>query len=122
MVLERINAPLTLEERSRPSPDAPPLTVEDAWHLDDEVERLLAIAVQLFALVERQIHLIESGYAATRDAGGRSNGQTIFKETLIHSAAGLDTSLHEIAGRLADWAVGMNEQLRRRSVESLEWF
>ena len=122
MSIDTINAPLSLREPTRSVPDAPAPGTGDMERLDDQVERLLAIAVQLFSLVERQIHLIESGYAATRDTGGLANGETIFKEILIHSAVGLDASLHEIAARLADWADGMNARLRTGTVESLEWF
>ena len=121
MVLERVDASHPRTECSSAPPDAAAPGATDTERFDDEVERLLTIAAQLFSLVERQIHLIESGYAATRDTGARVNGDTVFKEILIHSAVGLDASLHEIAARLADWADGMNERLRTRTVESLEW-
>jgi len=64
--------------------------------LQDDVERLLEIAGELFSAIERQIHRMEE--ELVRDLGEevREQTQTIFKERLIRCSECLDTSIREI--------------------------
>jgi len=64
--------------------------------LQDDVERLLEIAGELFSAIERQIHRMEE--ELVRDLGEevRAQTQTVFKERLIRCAECLDTSIRDI--------------------------
>jgi hypothetical protein len=73
-----------------------PRTAAPANSLQDDVERLLDIAGQLFTAIERQIHRMEE--ELVRDLGEevRAQTQTVFKERLIRCAECLDKSIREI--------------------------
>ena len=64
--------------------------------LQDDVERLLDIAGQLFSAIERHIHRMEDELARACDEEVRARAQTVFKERLIRCAESLDVSIHEI--------------------------
>ena len=64
--------------------------------LQDDVERLLDIAGQLFSAIERHIHRMEDELARACDEEVRARAQTVFKERLIRCAESLDLSIHEI--------------------------
>jgi len=72
--------------------------------LHDDVERLIRIAAQLFAAIERQIHRIEDDLMFTSGKNMVAGGQTMFKEQLIRTAQALDESLQEIALHLGERA------------------
>ena|ERR1700692_1588145 len=72
-----------------------PLSTESGG-MQDDVERLIEIAAQLFSAIERQIHLMEEELVIA-SAQVRTYAQTVFKERLISCAENLDTSLQEIA-------------------------
>jgi hypothetical protein len=72
-------------------PDATP-----ANSLQDDVERLLEIAGQLFSAIERQIHRMEDELGRDLGEEVREHAQTVFKERLIHCAESLDTSIRDI--------------------------
>jgi hypothetical protein len=65
--------------------------------LQDDVERLIEIAAELFSAIERQIHLMEEELVTAYGEQVRPYAQTVFKERLISCAKNLDTSLQEIA-------------------------
>ena len=65
--------------------------------IQDDVERLIEIAAQLFSAIERQIHLMEEELVIACGEQVRPYAQTLFKERLIGCAKSLDTSLKEIA-------------------------
>jgi hypothetical protein len=78
--------------------------------IQDDVERLIDIAAQLFSAIERQIHRIEQDL--NYSAGGRvgeKNGHVVFKEQLIRSAASLDASLQQIVEHLGQRHVQRSE-------------
>ena len=64
--------------------------------LQDDVERLLDIAGQLFSAIERHIHRMEDELTRAGDQEVRARAQTVFKERLIRCAESLDVSIHEI--------------------------
>jgi len=64
--------------------------------LQDDVERLLEIAGQLFSAIERQIHRMEEELVHDLGEEVRAHTQVVFKERLITCAEGLDTSIREI--------------------------
>jgi hypothetical protein len=64
--------------------------------LQDDVERLLEIAGQLFSAIERQIHRIEVEMVFVAGEQVREYAQTVFKERLINCAESLDLSIKEI--------------------------
>src|SRR5580698_3531637 len=66
-------------------------------NIQDDVERLIEIAAQLFSAIERQIHLMEEELVIACGEQVRPYAQTLFKERLIGCAKSLDTSLKEIA-------------------------
>jgi hypothetical protein len=68
--------------------------------LQDDVERLLDIAGQLFSAIERQIHRIEEELAFACGEEVRAYAQTVFKERLIRCAQSLDMSVQEIGQHL----------------------
>jgi hypothetical protein len=68
--------------------------------IQDDVERLIEIAAQLFSAIERQIRDIESDLLPTSGEGIWRSERTIFKERLIQSAQHLDQSLQEITKHL----------------------
>jgi hypothetical protein len=68
--------------------------------IQDDVERLIEIAAQLFSAIERQIHDIESDLRPTSGEAIWMSERTIFKERLILSAQHLDQSLQEITKHL----------------------
>jgi len=72
--------------------------------LQDDVERLIEIAAQLFGAIERQIHHIEQDLNYSQSIGVVTNHQTVFKEQLIRTAVNLSDSLNEIAVHLGDQA------------------
>jgi len=74
----------------------PPLT-ELSGSLQDDVERLIEVAAQLFSAIERQIHLMEEELVVACGEHVRSFAQTVFKERLISCAVSLETSIKEIA-------------------------
>jgi hypothetical protein len=83
--------------------------------IQDDIERLIAIAAQLFSAIERQIHHIEQDLNYSQSGGVASAGATVFKEQLIRTAASLHDSLNEIAIHLDDRA-----QRARSSFSPLE--
>ena len=64
--------------------------------LQDDVERLLEIAGQLFSAIERQINRIEEELVFACGEQVRAYAQTVFKERLIRCAKSLDVSIHDI--------------------------
>jgi len=66
----------------------------------DDVERLIHIAAQLFTAIERQIHAIERALLSTLDEDLWFVGRTVLKEQLIQSSLDLDSSLQQIANHL----------------------
>jgi hypothetical protein len=60
--------------------------VEVEASLQDDVERLLDIAGQLFSAIERQIHRIEEELVFACGEQVRAYAQTVFKERLIRCA------------------------------------
>jgi hypothetical protein len=68
--------------------------------LQDDVERLLDIAGQLFCAIERQIHRIEEELVFACGEEVRAYTQTVFKERLIHCAQSLEMSVQEIGFHL----------------------
>jgi hypothetical protein len=75
----------------------------------DDVERLIQIAAQLFATIERQIRRIEEDLTFTAGENTMLAGQTLFKEQLIRTAQALDASLQEIARHLDERDVESSE-------------
>src|ERR1700691_2069484 len=73
--------------------------------LQDDVERLIGIAAQLFSAIERQIHLMEEELVIACGEQVRTYTQTVFKERLISCAQSLDASLQEIAHNLEQRAI-----------------
>src|ERR1035437_11200805 len=72
--------------------------------LHDDAERLIEIAAQLFAAIERQIHRMEDDLTFTSGKNMVAGGQSMFKEQLIRTAQALDASLPEIALHLGQRA------------------
>ncbi|HEV3187498.1 MAG TPA: hypothetical protein VGZ04_05545 [Acidimicrobiales bacterium] len=68
----------------------------------DDVERLIQIAAQLFAAIERQIHRIEDDLTFGSGKNMLVGDQIMFKEQLIRTAQALDASLEEIARHLGE--------------------
>jgi hypothetical protein len=68
--------------------------------IQDDVERLIEIAAQLFSALERQIHGIEVDLLSTLGENLWSGERTVFKEQLIQTATNLDTSLRTVAEHL----------------------
>ncbi len=64
--------------------------------LQDDVERLLEIAGQLFSAIERQIHRIEEELVFAAGEQVREYAHTVFKERLINCAESLALSIKEI--------------------------
>jgi hypothetical protein len=64
--------------------------------LQDDVERLIDIAAELFSAIERQIHRIEEELAFAGGEEVRAYAQTVFKERLIRCAQSLEVSIHDI--------------------------
>jgi hypothetical protein len=85
-------------------PEIPLITVRGS--LQDDIERLLEIAAQLFSAIERQIHLMEEELVIACREQVRPYAQTVFKERLIRCAESLDTSLKEITFNLEQRASG----------------
>jgi hypothetical protein len=75
--------------------------IEDA-SLQDDVERLIGIAGQLFSTLERQIHSVEEGLQMAEEESDVFKSQMVLKEHLIRTALGLNDSLHVIAVRLEE--------------------
>jgi uncharacterized membrane protein YccC len=90
--------------------------------LHDDVERLIQIAAQLFAAIERQIHRIEDDLTFTSGKNMVAGGQTMFKEQLIRTAQALDASLQEIAQHLVDRADELPEAPNNRQSRFLDYF
>jgi hypothetical protein len=67
-----------------------------AGGLQDDVERLIDIAGELFSAIERQIHRIEVELAFVSGEEDRAHAQIVFKERLIRCAQDLELSIHEI--------------------------
>ncbi len=76
-----------------------PLSTESG-SMQDDIERLIEIAAQLFSAIERQIHLMEEELVIASSQQARTNAQTVFKERLISCAESLDVSLQQIAQNL----------------------
>ena len=70
--------------------------VEVEASLQDDVERLLDIAGQLFSAIERQIHRIEEELVFACGEQVREYAQTVFKERLIRCAQSLYMSIQDI--------------------------
>ena len=68
--------------------------------IEDDVERLIEIAGDLFSAIERHIHEIEEELVVACGEHVRTFAQTVFKERLIHCAEGLESSIQEIAQQL----------------------
>jgi len=64
--------------------------------LQDDVERLLEIAAQLFSAIERQIQRIAEDLVCACGEKVRAYAQSAFKERLVLCAESLDTSIHAI--------------------------
>lgn len=90
--------------------------------LHDDVERLIQIAAQLFAAIERQIHRIEDDLSFTSGKNMVAGGQTMFKEQLIRTAQALDSSLQDIAQHLGDRADELPEASNNRQSRFLDYF
>jgi hypothetical protein len=69
---------------------------EDVEGLQDDVERLIEIAGELFSAIERQIHRIEEELVFAGGEGVRTYAQTVFKERLIRCAQSLELSINDI--------------------------
>ena len=69
----------------------------DAVGLQDDVERLIEIAGELFSAIERQIHRIEEELTLAGGEEVRAYAQTVFKERLIRCSQSLELSIHDIA-------------------------
>ena len=74
-----------------------PLVTAESGSIQDDVERLIEIAAQLFSAIERQIRQIEEELVIACGEQVRSYAQMVFKERLISCAESLDVSLKEIA-------------------------
>lgn len=70
---------------------------ENVVGLQDDVERLIEIAGELFSAIERQIHRIEEELTFAGGEGVREYASTVFKERLIRCAQSLEQSIHDIA-------------------------
>ncbi|HEV3268660.1 MAG TPA: hypothetical protein VGZ68_09700 [Acidimicrobiales bacterium] len=90
--------------------------------LHDDVERLIQIAAQLFAAIERQIHRIEDDLTFTSGKNMVAGGQTMFKEQLIRTAQALDASLQEIARHLGEREDELSESPRNGQSRFLDYF
>jgi hypothetical protein len=88
-----------LRDVSRGSPS------QASGSLQDDVERLIEIAAELFSAIERQIHLMEEELVTAYGEQVRPYAQTVFKERLISCAKSLDTSLQQIALNLERRAI-----------------
>ena len=77
-----------------------PLVTAESGSIQDDVERLIEIAAQLFSAIERQIHLIEEELVIACGEQVRSYAQMVFKERLISCAESLETSIQEIVLQL----------------------
>jgi hypothetical protein len=69
----------------------------DVEGLQDDVERLIDIAGELFSAIERQIHRIEEELVFACGEEVRAYAQTIFKERLIRCAQSLELSIRDVA-------------------------
>jgi hypothetical protein len=65
--------------------------------VQDNVERLLDIAGELFSAIECQIHRIEEELVFSGGEDVRRYAQTIFKERLIRCTESLNLSIQEIS-------------------------
>jgi hypothetical protein len=70
--------------------------------LQEDVERLIRIAGQLYSTIERQIQGIEKGLVMAEEESDAFKSQTVLKEHLIRTALSLNESLHEVAVRLEE--------------------
>jgi hypothetical protein len=96
------------------APDLPDRTLASDGHspgggvlsssIQDDVERLIQIAAQLFGAIERQIHRIEQDLNYSQGKRSVDGGQIVFKEQLIRTASNLETSLQEIVVHLGERA------------------
>jgi len=106
--------------------ESPPMHLVDHQFetspLHDDVERLIQIAAQLFAAIERQIHRIEDDLTFTSGKNLVAGGQTMFKEQLIRTAQALDASLQDIAQHLGDRADELPEAPNNRQSRFLDYF
>jgi len=68
--------------------------------IEEDVERLIEIAAQLFTAIERQIHQIEEELVIACGEHVRTFAQTIFKERLIQCSESLELSIKEIGLQL----------------------
>src|SRR5580693_7347447 len=82
-----------LHQVREPLPDA-------SGGIQDDIERLIEIAAELFSAIERQIHLMEEALLITTDDQVGPYAPTLFKERLIQCAESLETSLQDIAHNL----------------------
>jgi hypothetical protein len=95
-MLLKDDEPTTFVERRKASRRVENVT------LQDDVERLIRIAGQLFSTIERQIHSIEVGLAVAEEEGDAFKSQTVLKEHLIRTALSLNESLHDVALRIEE--------------------
>jgi hypothetical protein len=103
MLLERAEAPDSPDRAHEADFAASPTEAHELGSpIQDDVERLIEIAGQLFGAIERQIHHIEQDLNFSQSKGTAQNGQTVFKEQLIRTAASLHQSLNDIAIHLGD--------------------
>ena|ERR1017187_4342881 len=77
-----------------------PLVTAESGSIQDDVERLIEIAAQLFSAIERQIRQIEEELVIACGEQVRSYAQMVFKERLISCAESLETSIQEIVLQL----------------------
>jgi hypothetical protein len=81
------------------------LPVTGRGSLRDDVERIIAIATQLFSAIERQTHLIEEELVIACGEQVRPLARTVFQGRLTRCAESLDTSFQELALNLDRRAV-----------------
>ena len=126
MLLESAEAPDNPDGVEAPIRASPPIHLVDTEFgnspLHDDVERLIQIAAQLFAAIERQIHRIEDDLTSSSGKNIVAGGQTMFKEQLIRTAQALDTSLQEIARHLGEREDELSESPRNGQSRFLDYF
>jgi hypothetical protein len=90
--------------------------------IQDDVERLIHIAAQLFSAIERQIRHIEEDLMSSSGLKVSKGGQTVFKEQLIQTVRALDASLQEIALHLGQRGIETSGSSMNRQSRFLDYF
>jgi hypothetical protein len=114
MLFEGNESPLEAELANRgPAHLAP----SAGGSLHDDVERLIAVAGELFTAIEAHVHQIDEELSFAVRENVMPSAQTVFKEKLLRTAARLNESLHEVAvhleGRDAEAKYGRRQGDRR---------